>query len=381
MSVAQAPRPRDIRVLQVVLSLNPGGTERLVVELVKRLNTHIPMAVCCLDEAGTWGHALIETGVTVTAAHRRQGFSPLLGRAVAAAVQAHRATVIHAHQYTPFIYSVLSRWWQRDAGVVFTEHGRLSDAPASRKRRLANWSFGRMPAATFAVSEDLRAFMVAEGFRAQAVKVIHNGIDVGALPSVNDRHAVRTELGVGPDEWLIGTVARLDPVKSLDTLLEAAPEMLRRRPVRIVIVGDGPERKRLEALTERLGLRPRVCFLGERLDARRWLAGCDVYVNCSTSEGISLTILEAMAAGLPVVATAVGGTPEVVNRECGTLVPAGQTSALAAAILVLAESPDKAHAMGRAARARVETTFTIESMVERYAEVYRAVSGVGIRER
>jgi hypothetical protein len=125
-------------VLQVVLSLNPGGTERLVVELASRLHREMPMMVCCLDTAGTWACDLEEQGIAVRALGRAPGFRPALGRAIARLSAAHRADVIHAHHYSPFVYSCLSRFWRAGPRVVFTEHGRLSDSGPSPKRRLAN---------------------------------------------------------------------------------------------------------------------------------------------------------------------------------------------------------------------------------------------------
>ncbi len=132
------------------------------------------------------------------------------------------------------------------------------------------------------------------------------------------------------DALVVGTVARLDPVKHLQTLVEAVAQLAHRgRQVHVLVIGDGPERDSLERETRARRLEHAVHFLGHRDDARAWLPGMDVYVNSSISEGISLTILEAMAAGVPVVATAVGGTPEIVTDEVGRLVPARDPSALA----------------------------------------------------
>ena len=139
----------------------------------------------------------------------------------------------------------------------------------------------------------------------------------------------------------------------------------------LVVVGDGPERRTLEGVVADEGLQSQVRFLGYRQDARRWLAACDVYVNSSISEGVSLTILEAMAAGLPVVATRVGGTPEVVDESCGRLVPARDAQALASVLRELAGDPALCGHLGRAGRARVETQFTLDRMVGAYRDVYR----------
>jgi glycosyltransferase involved in cell wall biosynthesis len=358
------------RVLQVVLTLNPGGTERLVLELVKRLNAEIPMMVCCLDEGGAWARELEVSGVPWRALRRRPGFRPLLGQAVAAAAREHGATVIHAHHYSPFVYSWLARIWRPSLQLVLTEHGRLSDAQPSTKRRIANSILALGQRRIFAVSGDLKQHLIAEGFSANRIGVIYNGIDVREVANSAARARVRQALTVSDDTFVIGTIARLDPVKDLNTLIQAAGLAARRRAVRLVIVGDGPERGSLERIASNLGSSC-VDFLGHRDDARQWLTGCDAYANSSISEGVSLTILEAMAAGLAVVATRVGGTPEVVDASCGRLVVPRNAEAMAEALLEIAGDADLRAALGRAARQRVETRFTLDRMVREYRDVYR----------
>jgi glycosyltransferase involved in cell wall biosynthesis len=355
-----------------VLSLNPGGTERLVIDLVTRLHADIPMAVCCLDEPGGWASEVERLGVGVTALGRQPGFHPSLGGAIARAAARHRATGIHAHHYSPFVYSAIARVRRPGTALVFTEHGRVSDAPPSAKRRVANVVLARLATGAFAVSADLRTHLLAEGFPPRAMGVIHNGIDIGPLPSTADRQAVRRDLGVGDDTLVVGTIARLDPVKHLEALLGASAHARTTgsRPVAVVVIGDGPERGALEQQAAALGIAEHVRFLGRRDDARRWLAGMDVYVNSSVSEGISLTILEAMAAGLPVVATRVGGTPEIVDETSGVLVPARDVPALAGALVALGADAARRGALGAAARARVESAFTLDRMVAAYRRIY-----------
>jgi glycosyltransferase involved in cell wall biosynthesis len=362
------------RILHVVLGLDPGGTERLVVELVRRLGGDLPAAVCCLDDAGRWGAALVADGVPVTALRRRPGFRPALGRAVARAARRHGATIIHCHQYSPFVYGCLARMWRPGLRLVFTEHGRLSDGPPSAKRRCANRLLARLPHEVYAVSDDLRRHMIREGFDGSAVGVIYNGIDAGPPPDPALRACQRQRLQVSDATIVVGTIARLDPVKDLGTVLVAMSALARERPVVLLVVGDGPERARLEHQAAEAGLSDGVRFLGHRDDARQWLAACDVYVNSSVSEGVSLTILEAMAAGLPVVATRVGGTPEIVDDACGRLVPPRDPAALAAAVRALSLDCAARRALGLAARRRVAERFTVDRMVQAYREVYRRVS-------
>jgi glycosyltransferase involved in cell wall biosynthesis len=365
------PKPR---VLQVVLSLNPGGTERLVVELARRLQDRIPTMVCCLDGAGSWAHELTGIGIEVVALERAAGFRPGLGHSVADVARRHDATVIHAHHYSPFVYSCLARFWRPATQIVFTEHGRLSDAPPSASRRLANQLLARVPRRVFTVSEDLKRHLAGEGFAPDALDVIYNGIDIGPMPDRTTREDVRRELGASSGTFVVGTIARLDPVKDLGALLDAAARFGAEQPVVIAIVGDGPERENLEARARELGIDSRVRFLGHREDARRWLAGCDAYVNCSISEGISLTILEAMAAALPIIATRVGGTPEVIDESTGRLIPARDAETLAATLRELAGHPEVREDLGRSARRRLEQRFTLDRMVREYGEVYASVT-------
>jgi glycosyltransferase involved in cell wall biosynthesis len=360
------------KVLQVVLSLNPGGTERLVVELVKRLRPELSMAVCCLDEEGAWGEDLRHEDVSVVALRRREGFRPQLGRAIARAAAQHGAGVVHCHHYSPFVYASIARLWSPHLQIVFTEHGRLSDAGPSPKRRTANRVLAHAPRTVVTVSSELKDHLVAEGFPTDKVSVIYNGIDVGPLPDAASRTRVRAQLGVDENTVVVGTVARLDPVKDLQTLVRAMGTSAVQRPMLLLVIGDGPERPHIEAAARDAGVGSAVRFLGHRDDARDLLAGCDLYANSSISEGISLTILEAMAAGLPVVATRVGGTPEIVDTSCGRLVPSRDSATLAAALAGLAVDPSLRSALGRAARERVERRFTLDRMIAEYRDAYYA---------
>ena len=358
------------RVLQIALSLQPGGTERLIVELAKRLHADVPMAVCCLDVEGAWASELTARGIRVTALARTPGFRPALGRALARAADEHQATVLHAHHYSPFVYSCLAKLMRPSLGIVFTEHGRLGDAGPSPKRRVANSILARCPDAVYAVSDDVRRHLIGEGFAAAAVGIIYNGIEVGTPPDAVARTRVRSGWGVADDVLVVGTIARLDPVKDLGTLIRAAGLVYGGQPLQLQIIGDGPERAQLETLAAREAGAAIVRFMGHREDARVQLAGCDVYANSSVTEGVSLTILEAMAAGVPVVATRVGGTPEVVDDTCGRLIPPRNPQAMADAIRALGADPQARRALGASAYQRVRDRFTLDRMVGEYRAVY-----------
>lgn len=370
-SSAPAQRPR---IMHVVLSLSPGGTEHLVVEMCRRLPPRFDVSVCCLDDEGAWARGVRSRGVEVIALHRPPGFRPHVGREIARLAAERSVSVLHCHQYSPFVYGWIAARWNRNLKLVYTEHGRLSDAPPSRKRQLVNPLLSIGGGAIVAVSEDLRAYMIASRFPRKRVRVIHNGIAPGAMATGLDRHAARRVLGLDRRAFVIMTVARLDPVKDLPTMLEAFAQVRRGLPAaRLVIVGDGPEREALATRAARADLDGSVIFAGYQSDVRTLLPAADLYASSSISEGISITILEAMAAGIPVVATAVGGTPEILSKGGGVLVPSRDPDRFALALFELAGDSARRDALGAAARRRLTEAFTMERMIDDYAAAYHRV--------
>ena len=356
--------------MQLVLSLSPGGTERLVIEICKRLSDRVQSTVCCLDERGEWAAELDALGIPVFALGRTPGFQLSLARRIARLIRAHGVEVVHCHHYSPFVYGLLAAKLT-NVGVVFTEHGRLSDAKPSTKRAVVNPLLSLLGGRICSVSADLKQHMVDEGFPARRIQVVYNGIEPGRRADASQRAAARQALGVPQDAFIVGTVGRLDPVKNLALMLEAHAVLLAKHPsARAVIVGDGEERRGLEARAASLGITHAVHFAGYRQDVRALMPAFDVYLNCSTFEGVSLTILEAMAAGLPVIATRVGGNPEVViDHETGFLVAAGARP-IADAMSQLLVDAARRRVMGDAGRWRVLHHFSITRMVNEYASAY-----------
>ncbi|MBI2221532.1 MAG: glycosyltransferase [Acidobacteria bacterium] len=367
-------RAARVRVMHVVLSLDPGGTERLVLDLVGRLEAEAESVVCCLDSRGRWGAALAQDGVPVYALGRRPGFDGPLGWRIAALAARHDVSVLHCHHYSPFVYGRLAAMLRSGLRVVFTEHGRLSDAGPSRKRRWINPFLSRLPARIFAVSEDLRNHMVAEGIAPRRVRVLYNGIDPGRPTTRALRRAARALLGLPEHATVVGTVARLDAVKDLGTLIQGFAALpAAGQDDLLVIAGDGPELESLREQCRAAGVGGRVRFVGHQSDVRAILPAFDAYANSSVHEGVSLTILEAMAASLPVVATRVGGTPEViVDGETGVLVPPRAPRAIARALASVLARPDRGQRLGEAGRFRVEAHFHIDQMLAAYLREYEA---------
>ena len=366
------------RVLQVVLRMTPGGTEHLVLEICKRIRHEFEVTVCCLDDEGEWATDLRAEGIDVVALRRQPGFRPGVGRQIAALAAERRIDLLHCHQYSPFVYGWIASQLNRRLKVVYTEHGRLSDAPPSWKRRMVNPILSRFRGEIVAVSHELRDYMLDSRFAASRVGVIHNGIEPGTAPTFADRLRARHVLGVDEAAFVVMAVARLDPVKDFPTLIDAFAIVRAQLPrARLVIVGDGPERARLEACAARPDVAGSVDIIGYRAGVRQLLPAADLYVSSSISEGISITILEAMAARVAVVATAVGGTPEVLPNEAagGVLVPSRDAAQLASAIISLERDTATRAAIAAAGRRRLESAFTIDRMVGDYMRTYRRLLG------
>lgn len=232
----------------------------------------------------------------------------------------------------------------------------------------------RLLAGMIAVSHPVvRAVERTEGFPAARTQVIWNGEDLRRFspgPST-----LRTELGLGPDTLVIGSVALLSPIKDHACQIRAISILSQKNPNScLVVTGDGPLRQALEDQAAPLG--DRVRFLGHRDDVDQVLRGCDLLVQTSLSEGFSNTLLQGMACGLPVVATAVGGNLELVTPDCGILVPAGDPEAVAQALARLAADASLRQRLGASARRRVEQHCSVEVMTRRYCEAFRrAASG------
>jgi glycosyltransferase involved in cell wall biosynthesis len=372
-ALALAPsRVARPHLMQVVLSLAPGGTERLVIEISRRIAATFDVTVCCLDDEGAWAPEMRRAGIDVIALGRESGFRPGIGRQIAQLARERGVALLHCHQYSPFVYGRIAKALHPQLGLIYTEHGRLSDAPPSWKRQLINPLLSQFDGAIVAVSDDLRQYMNLSRFPRSRVAVVRNGIDPAPLPGAAERRLARERLGIADDVFVIASVARLDPVKDFPSMLDAyATARQSLPPSRLLLIGDGPERAALEARAARPDLAGAVEFLGMRDDARALLSAADLYANSSISEGVSITILEAMAAGIPIVATSAGGTPEVLaDGLAGVLVPSRNPARMAQAMIALAKDPAMRKRLAHLGRQRVETSFTVQRMVAEYVQLY-----------
>ena len=367
-------RPRPV-VAHVVHSLATGGLENGVVNIVNDPASSFEHVVVCLAAGGAL-EARLRPGTAVHRIGKRDGQDPWGILRLVLLLRSIRPAVVHSRNWATFD-AILAARLAGVRAVVHGEHGRDINDPQGRNRRRNRLRRLAAPLVTrfVAVSEDLRRWLVQHvGLPARKVSTIHNGVDCERFAGVN-RAEAREVLGLPAEAPVVGTVSRLDPVKDHAGLLRAFTVTLAAHPKAILVVaGDGPCRGETEALVRELGLEARVRLLGERRDVPQVLAALDLFTLPSIAEGMSNTVLEAMAVGLPVVATRVGGNPELVeDGVTGRLVPVSDREALAEALTGYLDDPHLRAVHGKAAGERALGYFGIGRMRRRYDELYRAV--------
>jgi glycosyltransferase involved in cell wall biosynthesis len=357
-----------------------GGAERLVGHIATRLDPQrFDVTVCATrlaDDASLRAAEL--AGVRVLLLQRRRRLS------LAAWLRLYRALrhvdVLHAHKFGSNVWGVLLGRAARVPVVIAHEHTWSFEGEPLRRfldRHLVSPLSDRF----LAVSElDARRMVSVEGIDPASIEVIRNGIP--DLPP-GDGARVRDELGVAREAPVVGTVCVLRPQKGVDHLLEAAAVTQRAMPgLRLIVAGDGPERAALEAQADRLGLGEAVIFAGARRDVGDVLAAFDVAVLASDFEGTPLALLEYMAAARPIVATSVGGIPDVLeDGVTGLLVPPRDVAALAGALVSLLGDEPRRRSLGAAARALQQCDWTIDATVGALAALYERLHEEGSGRR
>lgn len=305
------------------------------------------------------------------AADRSLRFRVLSGGRIRRALQAlkhflaERPDIVHVHNPTSLQYAALSKL-VAPSKIVVTLHGD-HDTHARLGSALEWWLTSATVIVSHAAGRTLQLPRQAGKFT-----VVHNGI-APAESSARDRASVRAELAAG--NRLVGImVARIDGRKGHLTLIEAAKTLAAQHAnVALWVVGDGGRRHEVEARAAAHGLGEMMSFLGRRSDIDRLLEGADLFLLPSDIEGLPLSVLEAMSHGLPVIASNIGGIPEIItDGKEGFLVSAGDASALAAAIQKISSDAVLRETMGKAARARTESSFSLSTMVSNYERVYRS---------
>jgi glycosyltransferase involved in cell wall biosynthesis len=364
------------RVLWLIKGLDPGGAELLLsmlAEVRDRDNFEYEAAYLLPWKTGLVG-SLEDAGVPVHCLRGGREWDLRWAMRLRRLVRERRYDVVHIHSpYVAGIARMALRAMPASVRpkIVYTEH--LPWWGYVRPTRMLNRLTYRLDDANLAVSR-IVTDSIPPGIRERVHVVVQGIFPERVRDQLRFRDEVRTELGIGPDELVVGTVAHFRPQKGYPVLLEAARRVLDLGlQVRFVAVGRGPQEDELRAIHARLGLGDRFLFMGFREDATRVMAGFDLFVLASHTEGLPLALMEALAIGMPVVATAVGGIPEGLKDGVeGLLVPASRPDLLAHAIETLARDPELRARMSHAAADRGRA-FDIRGSAQTMEEIYRAV--------
>jgi glycosyltransferase involved in cell wall biosynthesis len=332
------------------------------------------VGVTCLEEEGPLASSLRQSNVPVSLVPCpgiRSNFRP--DARLSAHLRALGCDVVHLHNGV-WAKAALASRAARVPGTISTMHGfAYHETWLSEPLR---WWGARHSDVVVAVSSSLQRHLVERTLiPARKVTVVGNGIDTERFKPGPRTGVLRSRFGIGADVPVLGCIARLDPVKNHALLLTALKLVLAAMPsARLVLVGDGPLRQQLESEVSQAGLSDGVTFAGAFSDTAPLYRDIDAFVLGSFSEGTSISILEAMASGVPVAATAVGGTPELLAEgECGSLVPSGDPAAMAEAIISILRDESLGARIAANARARAVSKFSLAAMISSYEELYRSI--------
>jgi L-malate glycosyltransferase len=370
---------RPIRVMQVVPTLLSGGTEHQFMALTEALDhRHFDLTCACLRRQGDLANDLEKAGIAldeypITSFRRPSSIAQQIR--FAAALRRQRIDVVHAYSFYGNVFALPPARFARVPALVASIRDCGPYLTTAQKR--VQRAVGRLADCILVNADAVKNWAIDEGYDGRKITVIRNGVDLRRFQHRGHAAAVRSELNLPTDTPLVGLISRLVPLKGVEHFLIAAAQLSSAFPdAHFLVVGDSwPEGNAyadsLKQLAARLGITAKTTFTGRRTDVPALLGAMTVAVSASLSEGLPNTVLEAMAASVPVVATRVGGTPEVLTDQVtGLLIPPGDSAALASAIGRLLAAPDFAVSLAAAARQLVETEFSLERMARATERLY-----------
>jgi len=362
-----------VNVMHIIEDLENGGAERVLVTLVSGLDPQrFRPVVCCLTKKGRLAKELEARGIPVVTMNKRPKLDLAMLFRLRQMLREQKIAIVHTHVFTANFWGRLAAILARVPVLITHEHSTFT--VDNRYRRWIESVLMRRTHKMIAVSENLRRRLVREGRLApDAVMTIHNGLRLHSS-RLNEarREQLRQELGLQKFDHVIGTVGRFEPRKNYPLLLEAMTMVLQQHPgAALLMIGAGPEEKKLRQQARDAGMAPQVIFTGYRSDISKLLGLISTFCLSSTTEGISMAILEALLAGVPVVATQVGGNPEIIpDRGHGILVPSGDAKALAEALAETLADREAALQMAARGQARVRELFSEQHMIQRIEKLY-----------
>jgi sugar transferase (PEP-CTERM/EpsH1 system associated) len=369
---------KPIRVLHCIFTAGVGGLEVGVVKLVNSITAaEIQQGVCAFTGPGG-GNGSCFDGISnphcrIFQLHRRRGNDVRLVGQLMRVIREFRPTVIHTRNWATYLEGAAAALMCSTPVLIHGEHG--TPSPGRWRHKWAYRLLARRTRVVVTVSEALaRLYHETCQSWATEVRTIHNGVDARRYVPPAEPAAAKAALGLPPSALVVGSVGRLELVKGFDVLLHAMARIVKDVPnALLLLVGDGSQRANLEATALQLGVARRVRFAGHRSEVVPYYQAMDVYVNASHSEGISNGILEALACGVPVVGTAVGGTPEILRKAGigGRLVAPSNPEELAMVLVHFLQDSRRGTGYREAARQTACENFGLKQMVKRYENLYR----------
>jgi glycosyltransferase involved in cell wall biosynthesis len=362
-----------LRLAFLIGQLHSGGSERQLFELVTRIDRDrfSPAVFCLSQDTEPFGPKILAAGIPVHVFPRRRAREIRRVLALARSLRGERIDLVHSLSLHVSLYASLAGYLA--PRVIRIASNRAVDPTPSRLRALLNGFALRRARRVVVNSQAGRSFTSRHyGVPEERIEVIRNGVDFRRFEQAPDPAATRASLGLPAHAPVAGIVGRISWEKSVDLFLEAARRLADRLPaVRFLVVGDGPDLDRIRARSAEIGLGPAAGFTGHRDDVPALLGAMDLLVLTSSQEGLPNAVLEAMAAGRPVVATDVGGCRElVVEGVTGHLVPFGDASAIAEGMWRVLSLPDRGRGLGEAGRRLARSEFSAEAMTRRFEDLY-----------
>ena len=367
---------KKIKVIHVIIGSGFGGLEKVVLDLLSGTDRQqFDLYLLCLGTPDLLEERFRASGVSVLSLGYGRGLKFSLPVAIRRVLLAHKIDIVHCHDFYPFFYCALATLGLRSVKKIYTEHSSVYSL--SRRHFIAINVLSHLYDLLAMVSDELRTFYKERIHLGTAkIVVVHNGVPSLPLSSSAQRAALKEQLEIG-EKIVIGTAVRLIEQKGLEFLIGALPAIIKaNKKVLLLIVGDGRLQEALRAKAVELGVIEQVRFLGYRSDVASLLSIMDIYVLPSLWEGLPLGLIEAMLAERPVVATRVGGVPElIIDGFNGRLVPPASSLELSCAIIELLRNEKKRREFGRNAQNHAKDAFSLEAMVSKYHELYLQMMG------
>jgi len=363
------------KIMFMIWALEVGGAERLLVKLAQKIpRDRYDVSVVCISREGVWADELKQAGIPVICTHKRTGFDPSILSKLIQLIREEKPDIVNTTLWTADLWGRLAAIIAGVKDIIVTEQN--VDVWKRWYHIIIDKMLFKYTRYAICVSDEVvNYYRNTVGLKPEQLVMIPNAIDVSLFEDGAVQGDLRASLGIKADEFIFTCSARLHEQKAHEVLIEAVKRVqdIPLTNFRVLLVGEGPRRDELQNMVEKLGLSNRILFLGLRQDIPNILLQSNSFVLSSDYEGLSLAILEAMAARLPIVATTVGGNAQIVeDGETGFLVPPQNPGLLADAMMKVLNDPQRAKQMGAAGRARVEGVYDIQSVTQQTVVLFES---------